>query len=216
MISPEVLVPGLRMKLISTSSTKSKLVSHLVGFNKQKKYLIIEQPILGGMPARMDEGMAWTINFIFDGIIYHFTAHVLGSCSRPVNVTFLTYPESLDRTTLRTGKRFPVNIKALCVPSSSRDSEEAKRIQGIIRDISEGGCQFGTTVQFDPGETLDLTMELPDQEPLEDLPAEVVSSRNIGGDRYLYGLSFRPSFTSESYQGLRKFIGYLEALPLRV
>ncbi|MFH1090673.1 MAG: flagellar brake protein [Pseudomonadota bacterium] len=214
MVDPNIFVPGLKFRLLGMSTIKAKLASRLVGY-RIKKYLVLEQPSHQGLPARMEEGTGWSVSFINEGDIISFNSTIIGSCRYPVPLIFLSYPESVDRTTLRQGKRFPVSIKAACTRVDGQPDLKVDPVPCLIRDISGGGCQVITATAFDPGDTLDITMELPDNRRLEGILAEVKSVRSLGG-RYVLGLSFAVGLGLDGYKGLRSFTDSLMTTPIRI
>ena len=215
MFNPNLFVPGLRIKVMARSSAKSRMITQLVGY-KPKRYLALEPPVVNGVHVRMEKGTEWTVSFINEGTVYSFASWVLGASAHPFHLLFLSYPKEVEQAGLREGKRFPVNIQTLCAPFHQGPEESFQPSQGIIRDISDGGCQLATTREFKPGQRIDLTLALPDQEPLKKLPAEVMSSRELGEGKYLLGLSFTAGLASDEYKRLKSFLANLSALPLRI
>ena len=198
---------------MALTTVKSKMSATLVGM-KPKKYLIVEQPTVRGLPYRMEEGTEWSANFLNKGTIVGFSTSVLGASRHPFPLVFLSYPDQAELTSLRQDKRYPVNIKAGCHVVEPVNAER-KPEAGLVRDISEGGCQMLTGSTFGIGDILELTLELPDRERLAGVLAEVKSCRELGG-RYLLGLSFAVGFSRESYLALKGFINSLGAIPLRI
>jgi c-di-GMP-binding flagellar brake protein YcgR len=207
----EYLTPGLRLKLMAQASIKSKLVAVLVGF-RHRRFLVVERPTVGGAPVSMETGTRWLASFLNQGCVFSFATEVLGATHAPFPLVFLEYPERFDETSLRQGKRFPVQISTLIeahgVPANG---DPAK---GLIRDLSDGGCQLVTTHAFAVGTMVRLTLALKPDQSLSDLMAEVKSQADLGG-RFVLGMSFAPGLTSDSYQVLRRFIEDLRAMPLR-
>lgn len=192
---------------------KAKYLTMLVGY-RARKYVIVERPTIGGMPARMEDGTAWAVNFVHDGSIYGFTAYILGSNNHPFPLAFLSYPESLDRTELRQSQRFPVHLSVSFAPEASAADPATNWEPGIIRDISEGGCLLLSTVAHEPGTLLILNLRLPIQGEIQGLVADIKSSRGQSG-RHLLGLSF-VDFGDDGYRKLTAYIESLRTMAIRV
>lgn len=214
MLTPDVLAPGTRIKLVAFSSTKAKLSSTLLGY-KLNKCLIIERPTSRGISARVGDGTEWTVSFINEGNMVYFTAHVLGTSTHPMPLVFLSYPEKVEINVLRQTKRFPVFIKGNLSYKAPNPESGVQRTEIIISDISEGGCQLGSKIRCSPGEIVHLELDLPKDQHLSGLKAEVKSCNDLGG-KYLMGVSFGVSATSEIYKGIQQFINELKAIPLRI
>lgn len=212
--SPTIFVSGTKIKLMTFRSAKSKVVASLVGY-KAGKYLLTEQPIVNGIPTRLEEGTSWVANFVYDGNIISFTTQVLGSCKTPISLTILSYPDSVEYTGLRRGKRYPVQIGGFITIRKEPELSIIEPAQVVIRDISEGGCQMGTKMDLHPGDVVQLTLNLPNGRSIESLEAEVKSSRNVGG-YYLLGLSFKAGSTGNGYQEILEFINSLESTGIRL
>ena len=213
MVNPDIFTPGVKIKLMALTTVKSKMSASLLGV-KANKYLIVEQPLVRGLPFRMEEGTEWSANFLNKGTIVGFTTSVLGTSRRPFPLVFLTFPDQAELTSLRQDKRYPVNIKAVCHVVEPVNIER-KPEAGLVRDISEGGCQMLSGATFGVGDILELALELPNKERLAGVLAEVKSCRELNG-RYLLGLSFAVGFSRESYLALKGFINSLGAIPLRI
>lgn len=211
---PTIFVSGSKIKLVAFTSTKSKVVTSLVGY-KAGKYLLTEQPKVNGIPTRLEEGTNWAANFVFEGDIIGFTTQVLGSCRIPVPLTFLSYPDSVEFTRLRQGKRYPVQINGHITIRNGPEDSTTEPAQMVIRDISLGGCQMGTKIDLNPGDVVQLSMNLPNGKNIESLEAEVKTSRNVGG-YYLFGLSFNVGRASNGYRDIIEFVDGLEGAGFRL
>ncbi len=209
MFSPDIFVPGLRLKMVALSSLKSKFVTYLIGY-KVRKYLVVERPLSGGVPARLEQGTEWSVNFVHQGQIYGFNTQILGASAAPVPLTFLGYPESVERTELRQSQRYPVQLATVFRP----ETQDGGPFNGVIVDISEGGCLMAATVGLPAGSSLSLQLDLPTQGEAKGLTAEIKSLRGQEG-RYLMGLCFT-DFGDDGYPKLKAYIESLRAMALRI
>lgn len=200
------------MKLLAMSSSKAKLIATLLGL-KVHKFLILEHPQVKGGLARIEDGTLWSVSFVAGGHLVTFSAQVISSIRHGIPIIFLTYPDVIEQTSLRSGKRYPVMIKgSLNIDDPATGSAPAP---AYIHDISEGGCQLTTTVSLELGAVANLTLEISGFKSLVGLAAEVKSCQEQKG-RYIIGLSFAPGFVTPAYQELKTFFQSLEAMPLRL
>jgi c-di-GMP-binding flagellar brake protein YcgR len=190
---------------------KSKWSTILVG-SRPGRYLIIEVPKVNGLPVVLDEGSSWSINFIARGQILIFPAEVVASINRPYALAFLTWPQSVEISNLRTDKRYPVNIP-VTLAASDRPTEIVAK--GLVLDISWGGCLAASTVELPDQTHLNMTMYLDSQNAIEGLVVEKKGSRNQQGTFYT-GLSFLASNKVEVTDRLTEFLSDIESMPLRL
>ena len=209
-----IFSPGPRVKLIAMSSIRTKLVTTLVGYEIDK-YIIIGQPTLKGVAARMAEGTDWSVNFIHEGDIYIFNSFVIGNSRLPFPLTFMSYPKKIDRSSLRAGKRFPVHIRASYTRDGAAAGDPNEPAFGVIIDISEGGCLFKTAFPYRVGELMNLTMSISRNEKLEGIKAEIKNSREVSNGIYLVGLKFIFDLTGENNGKLREMVALMNSLPLK-
>lgn len=212
MDDPNIFKPGLRFNAIALQAVKSKFASNFAGY-KHDQYIVIEHPIIDGVPMRLEEGTVWIIYFVHNGFIYEFTSQIIGATKSPFPLTFLSYPNSIDRTDLRIEKRYPVEVEA----EFYLDPEEIGRenwLKGTIQDISLKGCQLKTKIPLLPGTIVHLALSLHDQGEIKNMTATAKNCRKAG-DSYLVGLSFF-DFTTPDYEKWSDYITRLIAVSLRV
>ena len=213
MFNPEIFAPGTRVKLVALGTVHSRLATNFVGY-KVDKYLVIEWPKVSGAPARIEEGLEWTVSYIHEGFIYGFNAQVLGISRQPVPLVFMTYPKSVEKTNLRQERRLPVHLQAMIQPSGE-ERKPNEPINGMVRDISDGGCQLVATMEYQPGSRVDLVLHVSDTESIGVLAGEVMSSRQLGAN-YLMGLRFVFSDSSDIRRRFHELMRNLRTTPLRV
>lgn len=199
--------------MMALESIKSKLQATLVGYRKNR-YLIVERPSAGTTPLGLTEGTRWMVNFVREGDIYTFQSQVMGTVSRPIPLIFLVYPKEINRTSLRQADRIPVNLPVLMRQNSASNQEEYPTYKGLIRDISEGGCQVVTTFAYPIETLLQLTVVIDEERRMENVTAEVKSHQNLG-ERHVLGLSFMPGRTTDVYPRLVAFVEQLKSMPIR-
>ncbi len=213
MIETAVFEPGLRVSVVAMSAIKAKFVSYLIGY-KPDEYVILEHPLTGGVPIRLEEGTFWAVNFVSRGSIFSFQAQVLYTIRYPIRLVFVGYPASLDRTGLRQNDRYPVRIKADFCREKNQDGPEKKILPGVICDISTGGCLLETPELSPIGTLIRLNMTLPEQGVVENLASEVKTNLTRDDKRFM-GLRFTDP-AGEGYKKLMAFVNSLGALPIRI
>ncbi|MDR2142385.1 MAG: flagellar brake protein [Deltaproteobacteria bacterium] len=210
---PDSLVPGLKVRLLALETTKSKWETIFIG-SKPKRYIVLEQPRVNGLPVKLDDSSKWAINFIHNGQVFNFYCEVIGSCSRPVPLVFLSYPDNVEAANLRNAKRYPVHIP-ITVEGEADGNSETPRFKGLILDLSMGGCLAATTGELPGEKTLSLTLYLNGRRTIKDLKAEKKSGRRGLGTFYS-GLSFLSTNNPEVNNQIAEIINGIENIPLRL
>jgi c-di-GMP-binding flagellar brake protein YcgR len=210
-LSPEVLVCGLRIRILAMETTKSKWNTVLIGA-RPGRYLIFDMPKANNMPVKLDDGSRWAINFITHGQIFTFNSQVIGSCYRPVPLVFFTYPDTIEISNLRNDKRYPVNI-----PVTIETVQEPVEIisKGLLLDLSWGGCLTASTTAIPKDITLSMTMYLDNTNTINGLLIEKKSCRNKQGTFYT-GFSFLSTNTVAVTDRLGELLHEIESIPLRL
>lgn len=207
-----IFKPGLHFNAIALQAVKSKFASNFAGY-KHNQYIVIEHPIVDGRPMRLEEGTVWIIYFVHNGFIYEFTAQVIGATKSPFLLTFLSYPDSIDRTDLRLERRYPVEIEAEFYLDLEEIGPE-NWLKGTIQDISLKGCQLKTKISLLPGTIIHLALSLRDQGEIKNITATAKNCQKAG-DIFVVGLSFF-NFTTQDYEKWSDYITRLNAVSLRV
>ncbi|MDR2302645.1 MAG: flagellar brake protein [Deltaproteobacteria bacterium] len=210
-LTPEILFPGQRIRLMAMGTIKSKWSTILIG-SRPGRYLIIEVPKVNGLPVVLDEGSSWSINFIARGQILIFPSEVVSSINRPHALAFLSWPQTVEISNLRTDKRYPVNIPVTFALAENPNEIVAK---GLVLDISWGGCLAASTMELPEQTLLTMTMYLDSNSAIEGLIVEKKGSRNQQGTSYT-GLSFLASNKVEVTDRLTEFLSDIESMPLRL
>jgi c-di-GMP-binding flagellar brake protein YcgR len=210
---PDSLAPGLKVRLLAMETTKSKWDTIYIG-SKPKRYLILEQPRINGLPIKFDDNSKWSINFINNGQIFNFRCEVIGTCSRPVPLLFLSYPDSVETANLRNNKRYPVRIP-MTVEAAAEEGPEEPLAKGLILDLSLGGCLAATTADLPPERTLLVTLYFDDKKIINGVKMEKKSGRRVMGTFYS-GLSFLPTNSPEVNNQVTDIINDIENIPLRL
>jgi c-di-GMP-binding flagellar brake protein YcgR len=115
-----------------------RLRSSLVGI-KPKKYLILDTPHLMGIETKIYAGNKIAIIFLSQGVIYGFKTTILNSIRDPSRLMFITYPEVIECHELRDHQRVQCYMPAIV-----KFDGDMSQCEGVILDISCGGCRFST------------------------------------------------------------------------
>ena len=110
--------------------------SYLIGM-KPDVFLIIKTPTIITSENILSEGSSLVVRYTSLGDVYRFKTDVLGTNKDPFKVTFLSYPDVVEKIEYRDSQRvhcfFPATLQY-----------DTNDISGMITDISLGGCKFRT------------------------------------------------------------------------
>lgn len=110
--------------------------SYLIGM-KPDIFLIIKTPAIIGADNLLSAGTTIYVRYSYLGDIYSFQSKVMGTNEKPFKVTYLSYPDIIEKIEYRDSPRvssyFPASLKY-----------EEIEVKGIVTDISTGGCRFRT------------------------------------------------------------------------
>jgi c-di-GMP-binding flagellar brake protein YcgR len=211
-LSPEILICGLRIRILAMETTKSKWNTMLIGA-RPGRYLIFDMPRVNNLPVKLDDGSRWAVNFISHGQIFTFYSEVMGSSYRPVPIVFFTYPDMVEISNLRNDKRYPVNIPVTI--ETTTDTPPVLITKGLILDLSWGGCLAASTVAIPPEVILSMNIFLDDINRIEGIQVEKKSCRHKQGTYYT-GFSFLSTNPVSVTDRIGELITEIESIPLRI
>lgn len=122
--------------LLQFKGIKGFFPSYLIGM-KPEVFLIIKSPTIIADRDLLAEGSSLIVRYAFLGDVCRFNTDVLGSNRNPFKVTFLSYPDVVEKIEFRETQRVH------CLFPATLDYGELE-IKGMITDISLGGCKFRT------------------------------------------------------------------------
>lgn len=122
--------------LLQFKGVKGFFPSYLIGM-KPDVFLIIKSPTIITTENLLAEGSSLVVRYTFLGDVYRFKTDVLGSNHEPFKVTFLSYPSVVEKIEFRDTQR----VQCFFPATLQYDKIE---INGMITDISLGGCKFRT------------------------------------------------------------------------
>jgi len=166
--------------------SKDRFKTKIVGC-KPSHYLVLEQPDIkkyGLLKDKLEELELLVLRTIFErtnGDCVAFNAYVMCKVSHPDKLLFVTYPEKIFHKCLRSEERKQVHFNA-CV---YQEHNKQRRVDGVITNISSGGCCFECGVDssvsgLKPDE-LTLELSMPDGAHKKVLHAELRSQRKVKG-----------------------------------
>jgi hypothetical protein len=134
--SEPIVHPGLSLGTLlqiqfeGLGSSRSRLVGMEPG-----NFLIILTPPIANLGSKLYQKNHGIVRYLFSGRVYAFRSTLLSLIKEPYRLSILTYPTSIENVNLRKHERISSLIAA-------EMSANGQLHEGIISDISDGGCSF--------------------------------------------------------------------------
>jgi c-di-GMP-binding flagellar brake protein YcgR len=185
---------GVRLQFITYRRIKPmQYFSTLIGYVKDE-YLIVKVPFENGTPVGLVEGERVTIR-VFSGVnVCSFACTVQRVFDRPLLYVHLSFPDTIQGTSLRTAMRVKVDIPARILPAQPG----AAVADGTLTNISVSGARIESPRSLPEGGEITLEFGLPS--PLGDGEMRVrtqAAVRNVnamrkddGAELFAYGVQF--------------------------
>lgn len=119
---------------IQTNTLNERIPTFLVGVIPQSG-LIIKTPYIQGLECGLVSGDQIVIRYVFMGEVFGFKSKVMTSIAFPFKLTFISYPEKIEKLSLRKKTRIICNIPSQLL---YRELE----IKGVVADMSSDGVLF--------------------------------------------------------------------------
>jgi c-di-GMP-binding flagellar brake protein YcgR len=186
---------GVRLQFITYRRIKPvQYFSTLIGYVRDE-YLIVKLPMENGMPVGLVDGERVTIR-VFSGVnVCSFACTVQRVFDRPMNYVHLSFPDSIQGTSLRTAMRVKVDIAAQVLPA--RDNWAA--VDCTLTNISVSGARIESARSL-PEDGGEIVVEFGLSSPLGDGEMRVrtrAALRNVnamrredGSEMFAYGVQF--------------------------
>ncbi len=218
----DVFVPGVQVIVESPEQSGRSCQLSLLG-NKKGRFLILEHPEEnGGGPILKEKDLCRLRILENSGRTYEFETEVLAVVPPPVGVMFLAYPRSFTSPPPRLTSRHAVEIETYYAREPIKGQMDGCA-QGMMLNVSKGGCLLEAEEPFLPANELfltftlpeyfqvheDLIVSFPDHSGLSDLEATVRHCQEKEG-RYSLGLEFQNT-VNEKYSAIRNFVDCLES-----
>jgi hypothetical protein len=120
----------LQVQFEGLGSSRSRLVGMEMG-----SFLIILTPPIANIGSKLYQKNHGIVRYLFSGRVYAFRCTLLSLIKDPYRLSILTYPASIEHINLRKHERISSLIAA-------EMSAKGQLHEGIISDISNGGCSF--------------------------------------------------------------------------
>jgi c-di-GMP-binding flagellar brake protein YcgR len=186
---------GVRLQFITYRRIKPvQYFSMLVGYVKDE-YLIVKVPVENGTPVGLVEGERVTIR-VFSGVnVCSFACTVQRVFDRPLLYVHLSFPDTIQGTSLRTAMRVKVDIPAQVLPAQP----DASAVDCMLTNISVSGARVESARSLPEGGG-EITLEFGLPSPLGDGEMRIrtrAAVRNVnalrkddGTESFAYGVQF--------------------------
>jgi len=121
---------------LSIKGVKGIFPSYLIGV-KPDAFIIIKTPTIISSEDLLLEGTSLVVRYTHLGDVYRFNTSILGESEDPFKVTFLSYPDMVEKIEYRESPRVSSYIPAALIYKKIE-------VKGIVTDISVAGCKFRT------------------------------------------------------------------------
>ncbi len=157
------LLPGTTLRLdVSSKAEGESLVTRIEEVDGEQIAILV--PMRGLRARPFAAGTLVHAHYIYQQKRWRFVTEVAGHSADGVH-EYLRVPVSVESTERRSSYRLPAAIKADALYRMVIDPEEPtteQPIEGIIVDLSEGGCCLTTKDSVLPGERLGMLAKLPE------------------------------------------------------
>jgi c-di-GMP-binding flagellar brake protein YcgR len=186
---------GVRLQFITYRRIKPvQYFSTLIGYVRDE-YLIVKLPMENGTPVGLVDGERVTIR-VFSGMnVCSFACTVQRVFDRPMNYVHLSFPDSIQGTSLRTAMRVKVDIAAQVLPARG----DGAAVECTLTNISVSGARIESPRSL-PEDGGEVVVEFGLPSPLGDGEMRVrtrAAVRNVnalrredGMEMFAYGVQF--------------------------
>jgi c-di-GMP-binding flagellar brake protein YcgR len=152
---------GVRLQLTRHRHVRQvSYFSALIGYLRDE-YIIVRIPTENGVPVSLTEGERITVR-VFSGVnVCSFACTVERVFARPLNYVHLSFPTSIQGTSLRSAMRVKTEMPAQIRSTARLDMPP---IEGILGNVSVTGARIELTCPLPQGEelvNLQFTLTLP-------------------------------------------------------
>lgn len=170
---------------------------------KDGAYILMEMPDLRWKQNDPSPIVARTS---LDGKYYGFTTKYIGALPE-VNLVILEYPEDIVDSILRTAERYCVTLP---VTLTAKNRGKEFTYQGVITDLSKGGCLIRSSRNFHVNETFTLSGTFPSGESYTGILMTSLGADETGG-KFENRCRF-DSIPPEDEQALLRFLGVIKTV----
>ena len=187
---------GVRLQFITYRRIKPmQYFSTLIGW-MMDEYLIVKIPLENGVPVGLVEGERITIR-VFSGVnVCSFACTVERVFDRPLLYVHLSFPDTIQGTSLRTAMRVKVDIPARVLPAQA----DAAPVGCTLTNISVNGARIESSCSL-PEDGGEIELEFGLTSPMDEKEVRVrtrAAVRNVSALRrdvddteiFAYGVEF--------------------------
>jgi c-di-GMP-binding flagellar brake protein YcgR len=187
---------GVRLQFITYRRIKPvQYFSTLIGYVKDE-YMIVKVPMENGTPVGLVEGERITIR-VFSGMnVCSFACTVQRVFDRPLLYVHLSFPDTIQGTSLRAAMRVKVDIPAQVLPPQT----DGRAVNCALTNVSVSGARIESASSL-PEHGGEITLEFGLPSPLGDGEMRVrtqAAVRNVnslrkeadGSELFAYGVQF--------------------------
>jgi c-di-GMP-binding flagellar brake protein YcgR len=127
------------MVLIEPQGLGDRFKTEFLGMAKGQ-FIILRLPRIPGVSDHLYAEKRVTVRYMFQGNVYGFESEVLWVQSGPFRLLFLRYPGTIEILNLRKCQRVDCYLPVR-VGVGGDDDEQYTEYQGMMRNLSCGGCQ---------------------------------------------------------------------------
>jgi c-di-GMP-binding flagellar brake protein YcgR len=184
---------------------KTHLWTHVIGWEKDE-YILTRAIHVQGQPAKLNSKDPCKVRWLMDGVALGFESEIITVQFFPYPLMFIKYPVSIERLQLRVAQRFKVDL-----PVKLSDAAQSLTTEGVMLDLSEGGCGLKVPVQngkeLSPDAAYTIAFKLMDKEI--SIGCTVKKLDQTGKDAYLLGMQFT-SISPQQKEALNFFLELLK------
>ncbi|MCK9239508.1 flagellar brake protein [Desulfocurvus sp.] len=125
--------------LIEPQGLGDRFKTEFLGMAKGQ-FIIMRLPRIPGVGDHLYTEKRVTVRYMFQGNVYGFESEVLWTQSGPFRLLFLRYPSTVEVLNLRKCQRVDCYLPVR-VGVGGDDQEQYAEYQGMMRNLSCGGCQ---------------------------------------------------------------------------
>lgn len=152
---------------------------------RKPNYMLVDRPKVGGRYAAMRENQPCVIRFVHDGNACAFDSLVLDWDTRQYNsYCRILWPRAITVLSFRKSERIKANF-----PCKIKAGDNIA--DGVVQDISIGGCSVKTSVGVAQGTRVVLSFVFSEGTVVEHVQSVVRSARQVAED-FVLGCQFLP------------------------
>ncbi|NIA14190.1 MAG: hypothetical protein GWP08_08915 [Nitrospiraceae bacterium] len=154
---------------------------------RKANYILIDKPTILGRNAAIREGQDCLVQYVRDGTVCSFPSTVFDWTTRSHNAYCrIAWPESVRMESFRKHERVSADSPCQVYLGDAL-------LEGVVLDVSIGGCRCVASEPLPLGTTGEITFTLPDGSLVERAWFTVRNVREGAGAMWSMGLEFDPS-----------------------